>query len=246
MQWTSEQRRAIETRDTNILLSAAAGSGKTTVLVSRVLELLSGGARIDRMLIVTFTRAASADMRAKLKRELGKRAAEGDENCCAQQLMMERASITTLHGFCSEFLRSHFESAGVDPAFRVLDESENSRITDEAVDQAIEEAYAAPTPQLSDLDYARGPKGVREMALRLLHILQERPDPDAWLQKVLNPDEEMRAAWIRELVVSARQEIDRALLLSRLALAHPDCNGNYAPALEADIIVARGLHGALA
>jgi len=100
MHWTDEQKRAIDTRGTNILLSAAAGSGKTTVLVARVLDLIrSGSARIDRMLIVTFTRAASADMRAKLSRELGKRAAEGDEHCRAQQLLMERASISTRHGF---------------------------------------------------------------------------------------------------------------------------------------------------
>ena len=235
MHWTDEQQRAISQRDTNILLSAAAGSGKTTVLVARVLDLIASGASIENMLIVTFTRAASADMRAKLSRELGRRAAEGDGRCRAQQLLMERASISTLHSFCSDFLRSHFESAGVDPAFRVLDESENRRITDEAVDQAIEEAYASPTPELSDLDYARGPKGVREMAMLLLHILQERPDPEAWLARACSPDEGMRQAWIDEMVFSARREIDRALLLTRLALTHPECNGNYAPALQEDI-----------
>ncbi len=236
MQWTSEQRRAIETRDTNILLSAAAGSGKTTVLVSRVLELLSGGARIDRMLIVTFTRAASADMRAKLKRELGKRAAEGDENCRAQQLMMERASITTLHGFCSEFLRSHFEAAGVDPAFRVLDDAEARRLLDEALDEALEEVYAAPDERLLALDYARGPKGVRAMAELLVRALDERPDPEGWLNRACRPDGEMKQAWLDTLVQSARSDIDRAVLLTRMGMDHPGCNGNYYAALEADLI----------
>lgn len=236
MQWTHEQRRAIETRDTNILLSAAAGSGKTTVLVERVLELIQSGAgQVDRMLIVTFTRAASADMRAKLSRELGKRAAEGDERCRSQQLLLERASISTLHSFCSEFLRTHFESAGVDPAFRVLDDAETRRITDEALDQAIEEAYGEPTPQLSQLDYARGPRNVRAMAESLLRVLDERPEPRAWLENVCSPDDEMRQAWIDEMVYAARRDIDRALLLSRLALEHPECNANYAPALEKDI-----------
>ena len=164
MQWTSEQRRAIEARSSNILLSAAAGSGKTTVLVSRVLDLLASGARIDRMLIVTFTRAASADMRAKLKRELGKRAAEGDENCRSQQLLMERATITTIHGFCSEFLRTHFESAGVDPAFRVLDESEASRLLDEALDQAIEEAYRLTQGVKFENAYCRKDIGQKALA----------------------------------------------------------------------------------
>ena len=92
--WTKEQRRAIEARGTNLLLSAAAGSGKTTVLVERVLSLIeSGETQIDRLLIVTFTRAASADMRAKLSRELGKRAAEGDARYRREQLLLELSLI---------------------------------------------------------------------------------------------------------------------------------------------------------
>lgn len=236
MEWTNEQQRAIETRDTNILLSAAAGSGKTTVLVERVLQLIaSGESHIDRMLIVTFTRAASADMRLKLSRELGKRAQAGDERCRQEQLLMERASISTLHGFCSDFLRTHFESAGVDPAFRVLDDAESRRIRDDALDQAIEEAYEAMDEELTALDYARGLKGVRSMAEALLRALNERPDPWAWLERACAPDADTRRAWIAEMVAAAHREIDRALLLSRLAYGHPDCNANYAPALEQDI-----------
>lgn len=235
MQWTDEQRRAIETRGTNILLSAAAGSGKTTVLVARVLELIaSGAAQIDRMLIVTFTRAASSDMRAKLSRELGRRAAEGDARCRSQQLLLERASISTLHGFCSDFLRTHFERAGVDPAFRVLDDAEVRRMADEALDAALEEAYAEPGEALAALDYARGPKGVRAMAEKLLRVLEERPDPEAWLRRACAPDESAQRAWLDELVRAAQRDIARALLLTRMALDHPGLNANYAPALQRD------------
>ena len=236
MNWTEEQQRAIGARGTNILLSAAAGSGKTTVLVQRVLELIASGAtQIDRMLIVTFTRAASADMRAKLSRELGRRAAEGDARCRREQLLLERASISTLHGFCADFLRAHFESAGVDPAFRVLDDAQVRRLRDEALDAAIEEAYEVPDGAFSALDYARGPKGVRAMAEMLMRALEERPDPEAWLRRVCAPDGEMRQSWLRELVCDARREIDRARVLTEQALAHPDCNSNYAPALEKDL-----------
>lgn len=235
MQWTKEQRRAIEERGRNMLLSAAAGSGKTTVLVSRVLELLKEGARIDRMLIVTFTRAASADMRFKLKRELGKRAAEGDENCRAQQLRMERAMITTIHGFCADFLRTHFEAAGVDPAFRVLDEAQSRRLMDEALDEAIEEAYTDASAELLALDYARGPKGVRAMAERLAAVLDERAEPEQWLERACAPGEETRGLWMEELRRAAIGEIDRAILLSEQALEHPGCNDNYGDALEQDI-----------
>ena len=235
MQWTDEQRCAIEARGTNVLLSAAAGSGKTTVLVERVLELIQAGADIDRMLIVTFTRAASSDMRAKLSRELGARAAAGDERCRGQQLLLERASISTLHGFCSDFLRAHFESAGVDPAFRVLDDAEMRRLMDEALDQAIEEAYAEPDENLSALDYARGPKGVRAMAESLLRALEERPDPEAWLERACTPDAAMRELWIGELSTAAHRDIDRAIMLTRLALQHPECLEHHIPALEQDL-----------
>lgn len=238
MHFTDEQRRAIEARGTNILLSAAAGSGKTTVLVERVLELIaSGETRIDRMLIVTFTRAASSDMRAKLTQELGRRAAAGDEVCRDQQLLMDRASITTLHGFCAEFLRTHFESAGVDPAFRVLDDAEARRLLDEALDEAVEEAYADPDARLTQLDYARGPKGVRAMAEILLRRLEERPDPEEWLRMACAPDDALCRCWLDEMLRAARKDVDQALLMTRLALMHPGCNANYAGALEKDLEV---------
>ena len=130
--WTEEQLRAIEARGENILLSAAAGSGKTTVLVERVLRLImEDGADVDRMLVVTFTRAAASDMRSKLSRQLNARAAEGDARCREQLLKLDRASISTLHAFCADFLRTHFEAAGVDPAFRILDDAVNARLRDE-------------------------------------------------------------------------------------------------------------------
>ena len=236
MQWTDEQARAIDARGENILLSAAAGSGKTTVLVARVLGLIEqGDTSVDRMLIVTFTRAASADMRAKLSEKLTARAAEGDARCREQTLLLDRATITTLHGFCAEFLRSHFETAQVDPAFRVLDEAESRRIWDDALDDAIEEAYAEGDEDLLTLDYGRGPKGVREMADGLLHALEERPDPDQWLDRACAMDDSMRDLWLRELMIDALSRIDQAVLLWNQALSHPGCTENYAIAIETDL-----------
>ena len=136
--WTNEQLRAIEARGSSILLSAAAGSGKTTVLVERVLRLIANdGADVGRMLVVTFTRAAASDMRTKLSRQLNERAAAGDERCREQLLKLEQANISTLHAFCSDFLRTNFESAGVDPAFRVLDDAMDARLRDEALHSAV-------------------------------------------------------------------------------------------------------------
>ena len=242
--WTGEQLRAIEARGSNILLSAAAGSGKTTVLVERVLRLIADeGADVDRMLVVTFTRAAASDMRAKLSRQLTERAAAGDARCRDQLLRLDRASISTLHAFCSDFLRANFESAGVDPAFRILDDAVNARLLDEAMSQALEEAYAAGGEGLLALDYGRGPAGVRAAAELLLARMQDRPDPEAWLDRVARCDDAALERWQDELKDAARRAMRTALVHLDQALSLPGCPDNYRAAIRADI---EALNGVLA
>ncbi len=243
-QWTSEQLRAIEARGSNILLSAAAGSGKTTVLVERVLRLIeSDGADVDRMLVVTFTRAAASDMRAKLSRRLNERAAAGEGRCRDQLLKLERANISTLHAFCSDFLRTNFESAGVDPAFRVLDDAVDARLLDEALDEALEEAYAAGGDALLELDYGRGPKGVRAAAELLLRHMEGRPDPEAWLQEVSRCDDAALSRWQDELKAAARRAVRTALVHLEHALSLPGCPAHFEAAIRTDV---RALSGILA
>ena len=240
--WTDEQLRAIGARGTNILLSAAAGSGKTTVLVERVLRLIAeDGADVDRMLVVTFTRAAASDMRAKLSQQLNLRAAAGDARCREQLLRLDRAAISTLHAFCSDFLRTNFETAGVDPAFRVLDDAVNARLLDEAMTQALEEAYGRGGEGLSALDYGRGPKGVRAAAELLLERMQDRPDPAAWLRDAARVDEARLGQWQDELKDAARRSIDTALVHLNQALALPGCPVHYENAIRADMQALRGM-----
>lgn len=242
MQWTDEQLRALETRGTNILLSAAAGSGKTTVLVERILRLiLEDGADVDRMLVVTFTRAAASDMRAKLSRRLTERAAQGEARCRDQLLKLERASISTLHAFCADFLRMNFESAGVDPAFRILDDAVNGRLLEEALDEALEEAYAQGGEALQILDYGRGPAGVRAAVELLFARMEERPDPEIWLNDAARCDDAAISAWFSELVAAARRAIQTALIQLRQALEVPGCPPHYANAIRKDMDALAGL-----
>ena len=234
--WTDEQLRAIETRGANILLSAAAGSGKTTVLVERVLRLVTeAGAEIDRMLVVTFTRAAASDMRAKLSREMNAQAARGDRRCREQLLKLDAATISTLHGFCAEFLRSNFEAAGVDPAFRILDDAVNARLLEEAITEALEAAYARGGEDLLALDYGRGPRGVRGMLAELMRQLEARPDPEAWLERATRCDEDALRRWQEELKDAARRSIGTAVVHFREALAVPGFPASYEQAVTGDI-----------
>ena len=247
--WTEEQLRAIEAPRGNILLSAAAGSGKTTVLVERVLRLIcEQGADVDRMLVVTFTRAAASDMRAKLSRALGERAAMGDSRCREQLMRLDRAGITTIHAFCADFLRTNFEAAGVDPAFRILDDAVVARLRSEALDEALELAYAGnvetgeddrpvyhPDAGLLALDYGRGPSGVRAAAELLFARMEERPDPEAWLEQASRCDEETLQLWQNELKDAARRCIGNAIVQLRQALQVPGCPAHYANAISADI-----------
>ena len=241
-QWTDEQLRAITQRGGNLLLSAAAGSGKTTVLVERVLRLITGdGADLDRMLVVTFTRAAASDMRAKLAAGLAARASEGDTRCRDQLLKLESASISTLHAFCSDFLRTNFETAGVDPAFRILDDALDARLRDEAMTDALEEAYKAGGDALLALDYGRGPAGVRAAAELLMKRMEDRPDPEAWLAGAARCDDAALAAWQDELKAEARRAIRTALVHLRHALSLPGCPQNFENAMRADVPVLEAL-----
>ena len=217
MAWTQDQQRAIQARDENLLLSAAAGSGKTTVLVERVLSLIEEGASVDRMLIVTFSRAAAADMKAKLTARLTRRAQE-DLSLAPQVEKVERASVCTLHAYCIDVLRNHFEAAGVDPTFRVLDDGENSLLKARALEQALEQALSQPTPQLQELLYGRDLKALSALVLELYEFSQARPDPQAWLDQFLeDPLQDGGQRWLDVLAQRSRQLTQEAAALARCA-----------------------------
>ncbi|MBE5806720.1 MAG: helicase-exonuclease AddAB subunit AddA [Clostridiales bacterium] len=241
--FTSEQQRAIDARGTNLLLSAAAGSGKTTVLVERVLDLIRrDGAQLDRLLVVTFTRAAAADMRAKLSEKLSARAGGPDGRVYLEQLnKLERASISTLHAFCADFLRTYFEAAQVDPSFRILDDVTAERLMDEALDEVLEEAYAAGGDALMTLDYGRGPRQVRELARSLCRAMEARPDAQAWLGRI--GSREIVRAWMDEIERDARRAIKAAQTYLGAALGLDGLPASYAAAAERDMGMLQAMLG---
>ena len=129
MKWTDKQRDVIDARDRNILVSAAAGSGKTAVLVERIIEMITDPEKpvnIDELLVVTFTRAAASEMKERVRKVLEERAAKNpeDENLKKQLSYIHNAQITTIDSFCTRVVKEHFEQIEMDPNYRIGDEVE--------------------------------------------------------------------------------------------------------------------------
>ena len=138
--WTQEQQQAIEDRGHSLIVSAAAGSGKTAVLVERIVRLVREGCPIDSMLVVTFTNAAAGEMRLRIGEAL-RAAARQEPELAAQVTALSRADISTLHRFCGNLLREHFHALGLDPAFRIADEQECGVLARQAMEDALYACY---------------------------------------------------------------------------------------------------------
>ncbi|MCL6447530.1 MAG: UvrD-helicase domain-containing protein [Armatimonadetes bacterium] len=198
IRWTDEQEKAIATRGGNLLVSAAAGSGKTAVLVERIVRRLLDEKEpvdVDRLLVVTFTDAAAAEMRQRITARLTRALQEqpGSARVQRQLFLAPRASIGTLHSFCAEVVRRHFYLLGLDPGFRVMDENEASLLRLEVLSDVLEECYEehrdAP-PEAPFLYLARaladrhgGDRELPELILRLYAFARSLPRPRAWLNR---------------------------------------------------------------
>ena len=146
MTWTEEQKKVIDLRNRNLLVSAAAGSGKTAVLVERILQMITDREHpvdIDRLLVMTFTKAAAAEMRERIGEALEKRLEEspGDENLERQSTLLNHARITTIDSFCLSLLKEHFHELDIDPGFRTGDEGELLLIQADVMKELLEDYY---------------------------------------------------------------------------------------------------------
>ncbi len=144
--WTEAQSQAIYAKGSNLLLAAAAGSGKTAVLVERIIKKITDTENpvdIDKLLVLTFTNAAAAEMRERIVAALSDELTKNpdSENLARQLALVSKASITTIHSFCNELLRTNFNLAGVDPNFRIADTTENELLRIEALEEVVDEMY---------------------------------------------------------------------------------------------------------
>ena len=200
MKFTPEQQRVIELHNSNILVSAAAGSGKTAVLVERIIRMICDGehpADIDRLLIVTFTNAAAAEMRERIAAGITARLETdpGNEHIQKQSALLHNAQITTIDSFSLFLIRNHFNEIGLDPDFRVADEGENKLLQQEVLAQLLEDAYAgqfvpeAPEQFHACVEYfcPGGRESVLEQhILNLSRYAGSFPWPAEWLEERKN------------------------------------------------------------
>ena len=187
MKWTDEQQAAIDTRNCNLLVAAGAGSGKTAVLVERILKkIIEDKVDIDRLLVVTFTNAAASEMRERIANRLYQEL-EKDATLQKQITMLAKSNISTLHSFCLKVIRDNFFKIDLDPNFRIGDQVECELLKIETIEELMEELYEADDKEFEELinTYTgnREDSELKNIALSIYNFVQSTPKPNEWLEE---------------------------------------------------------------
>ncbi len=240
IQFTAAQQKVLDAQNHNILVSAAAGSGKTAVLVERIVRLISEGDHpldIDRLLVVTFTRAAAAQMRERIGQALSARLRRdpGNAHLRRQEVLLHKAQITTMDSFFTFILRNYFSDIALDPGFRQIDQNESGLIQADVLKDFLEEKYASGDPSfLSCVDYfctGSDDKELEELILELFRHSGSHPSPSAWLREraadydIKDEEELFETPWMRSMVMNtaiALYESDRTYAVIEELCRQPD------------------------
>ena len=191
VKWTKEQQQVIQNRSSNLLVSAAAGSGKTAVLIERIIQLIldeNNPIDIDELLVVTFTKAAASEMRERVGREIEKALELNPENTHLQrQLMLLNSSdIATIDSFCNKVLKTHSHIVNLDSNFKVVEPSENDILALETVEELFEDLYEENNENFLNLlswySSKRGDSKLSELILTINNFINSYPFPIKWLK----------------------------------------------------------------
>lgn len=191
VKWTKEQAQAINEKGSNILVAAAAGSGKTAVLVERIInKIINEKIDIDKLLVVTFTNAAASEMRERILDAIYKKLEEypENENLQRQITLINKASICTIDSFCLEVVRNNFfELDNISPNFRIADTTEIELLKQEVIEDIFEEKYENQDEDFSKLinTYTsyRDDAPLKELVLKIYSYIQSSPFPEEWLNE---------------------------------------------------------------
>ena len=192
MKWTDEQQNAIYLKNKNILVAAAAGSGKTAVLVERIInKIINEHIDIDKLLVVTFTNAAAAEMRERIlkaiyERQENTKNVEEEENLQKQIMLLNKASICTIDSFCLDVIRNNFYELDITPNFRIADTAEMELLKLEVLEELFEEKYESQNADFEKLikTYTsyRDDTPLKELILKIYTYIEASPFPKEWLE----------------------------------------------------------------
>ena len=248
--WTPAQKSAIDTRDCNVLVSAAAGSGKTAVLVERIISMITAPDKnidIDRLVVVTFTKAAAAQMKDKIRKALDSMLDEnpGDVNLLRQITLLNNAQITTIDSFCLWIIRNHFPEVNLDPGFRIMDEGEKKLIENDVLEDVLEEFYAEADEEFFNLVDAfgmgRDDSGLVSIIDKIYRFSRSNPWIDEWFDEcmLVYDDETYDNPAIKELYDSIKNALlDYRDKYNRLVdiCSEPAGPAAYTGALQSDLL----------
>lgn len=252
IEYTPEQQQVIEEHGRNLLVSAAAGSGKTAVLTERIVRMISDERKrtdIDRLLVVTFTNAAAAEMRERIGRAIEARLEESGENehLQKQAALIHNAQITTIDSFCLFVIRNNFNDIGLDPGFRVADEGELRLLKQDVMKELLEKKFQEKEEGfLGCVEYfsiGNRDRGIEEHILRLYQFAESNPWPEEWLEErkadydIRTPEELEASSFLQYGMEQVRRLAQDCLDRIRECIAicqQPDGPYMYGEMLEAE------------
>ena len=248
-QWTTDQLTAIRDRSGTLLVSAAAGSGKTAVLVERVIRyILEDGKNIDDFLIVTFTNAAAAEMRGKITDAIMAYLTDhpGDQRMKKQLYLVHKAQITTVHAFCLSLVRENFHRLGLPPSFRIGDERETDLLRQEVLGEVLDRFYEAEHPDFRLLAQmvsdGRDDRWLERLILDFYGKLQSHARPAAYVEKLAADYDGRRISafqtdWGNYMLGFVREMLDYSKSLMTFAADQATADGvlPYAETFEGDL-----------
>ena len=223
--WTNEQQKVIDLRGCNILVSAAAGSGKTAVLVERIITMLTDKVypvSVDRLLVVTFTEAAAAEMKERIRLAIEKKLLENpdDEHLRQQATLIHNAQITTIHSFCLSVIKDHFHAIDLDPGFRTAEEGELKLLRHDVLNEVLEEKYAEGEQGFLDFSSAYGSgrddKKIEDLIFRIYDFSRSYPDAEGWLDSCVEaysaktPEEFEKTQFAQLVMENVRMQLSDA------------------------------------
>ena len=223
--WTEEQKAVIAHREGNLLVSAAAGSGKTAVLVEHVLSLiLEENASLSSLVLMTFTEAAAEEMKERIKKRLEEHLQKGyDKRILREIALLPTANISTIHAFCKRLIEENYAGLSIDAHFRIGDTGEMSLLQSDILEELLEEEYEKKEESflafVDQFSMGKKDKGIEELILKLYNLASAMPFPKAYLQGLLEEDaHSRREKWEKDLYIDMKSRLKNLSLLYEDAL----------------------------